>query len=125
MKITPTVSFPSIMVASRLLPLPSYDTNDTPLDFNAQLCDTLIQNWRSRKDFVQAYQSFAAVLEYDAVDFAFLSYSVRVTHQKMYMVCVAEIRLAGGFPESEPLVMLHFLQQGHSVPLDNIYARIK
>lgn len=125
MKITPSVSFPAAMTASRLLSLPPYDSNDTPLDFNSQLRDTLIHSWRSRKTFVQAFQSFAAVLEYDAVDFAFLSYSVRVMHQKMYMICVVEVRLAVGFPESEPLVMLHFLQQSHSIPLENIYTRIK
>lgn len=125
MKITPSVVFPISMTATRLMGVPTYHPNDTPLEFNAHVKDALLRTWGHRKALVEAFQTFTAVLEYDATDFSFLSYTVRVTHQKMYMVCVAELRLTCGFPDVEPLVMLHFLQQNHSVPLENLYTRIK
>lgn len=72
----------------------------------------------SRKLFLEELQRFTAILEYDAIDFAFILIALRMKYNNMYTICTVEIRLAHSFPMSIPLLSLHDLQNSFSAPVD-------
>ena len=72
----------------------------------------------SRKSFLEEMQRFTAVLEYDAIDFAFILIALRMKYNNMYTICTVEIRLTHSFPLSIPLLSLHDLQNSFSAPVD-------
>lgn len=75
------------------------------------------RNWLQRKKFIHEMQNISAVIEYDALDFSFITIAVRLKHLKMITLCSVDYRLSPNFPMTVPsiLISLHDLQNKFSV----------
>ena len=122
---TASVQMPSILPCSKTIEFPPYNDNMTPRDYHSLVENILSMKLSQRRNFILEMRKIAAVLEFDAVDFSFVSVGVRMRSASMFSLCVADIRLSSTFPESLPLVSVHDLASGSSHPLaSSLFSQI-
>lgn len=103
----------------RHLILPSWDANSTLYDYLPALEESIALSWGHRKRFVSELQQIAAVVEFDPVDFSFVSLSLRLTRNKHFILSIVDLRIPAQFPSSPILLLIHDLLSGSSYPLEN------
>ena len=104
----------------RHVPLPSWDGSSTTLfDFLPAVEQSIADTWGRRKRFVSELQQIAAVVEFDPVDFSFVSLSLRLTRNKHFILSIVDLRIPALFPSAPILLQIHDLLSGSSYPLEN------
>lgn len=71
-----------------------------------------------RKSFTGELGTISALIEYDAIDYAFVVVAIRIKSQIKCTLCTAEFRLTSQFPDTMALVSVHDLTTNFSTPLD-------
>ena len=112
-----SMHFPSILGTSRTVDFPSFSDNMSIRDYISLLENILSMRLSQRRNFVWEIRRIAALLEFDAVDFGYVSFALRMRNVSTFLLCIVELRLSGSFPESLPLVSVHDMASEISYPL--------
>jgi Brain and reproductive organ-expressed protein (BRE) len=112
--------FPKGMVALSWVPYSKHEEDANIFELLSQIETALLANWRKRKAFVQELVKLSASLEYDAIDFSYISIAVRLKRNKLITLCSIEFRLGADFPQELPKIAFVDLMnsQSHVVIVD-------
>ena len=120
-----SMHFPSVLITSKTVDFPSFNDKMGVRDYLSLVENILSMKLLQRRNFALEFRKIAAVLEFDAVDFSYVSFAVRMRSASMFSLCVVELRLPGSFPESLPLVSVHDMASETSYPLDSaVFSQI-
>jgi len=103
----------------RHIVLPNWDSSNTLYDYLPAIEQRIADTWGERKRFVSELQQVAAVVEFDPVDFSFVSLSMRLTRNKHFILSIVDLRIPSQFPTAPILLLVHDLLSGSSYPLEN------
>ena len=116
----PGLQFPKENLPNlRNIALPNWDSSSTLYDYLPAVEQRIADTWGLRKKFVSELQQLAAVVEFDPVDFSFVSIAMRLTRHKHFILSIVDLRISGNFPTSPILLMVHDLLSGTSYPLES------
>ena len=123
------VMIPKSMPCSKNIDFPKNSnknlTDDNELiDLIPSIESKILKSWRSRKLFIEELKQISAVLEYDAIDFSYVSIVLRMKYNNMYTICTIEFRISHFFPAAIPLMSLHDLQNAFSTPIDTSSVKV-
>jgi hypothetical protein len=121
---TPYLIFPPTMTSSKYIELPQYKNDMLLFDYVTLIEHKLYTNWNKRKLFIQELQNISTVIEFDPIDFSYVAICIKLTKDKLFVLCTVEIRLSDGFPISAPLLVVNDIQNSGSYPLENISLKI-
>mmetsp|Transcript_5506 Transcript_5506/g.5684 ORF Transcript_5506/g.5684 Transcript_5506/m.5684 type:complete len:347 (+) Transcript_5506:213-1253(+) len=118
-----TLIFPSTMILSKTIHtsdnLPKWTSDMLISDYLLAVESKLTYSWSSRRGFMEELRRIAAVVEFDPVDFSFISIVLRQKLGKRYVVCTVEIRFSSSFPNTAPYLTIYDLQTTYSTPIDS------
>lgn len=83
----------------------------------------LVNTWLKRKLFVEEIIGIATIIEYDPIDFSFISFAVRLKKGRLFSLCICECKFYNPLLLL-PLVSIHDFQNTFSFPLDNLQEKI-
>ena len=109
--VEPKLVFPASFPCSRGVGLPSWGPDSMLFDYIADVERRIATALCYRRAFTQELQRIAAVVDFDPLDFSFVSVALRLTQKKMAVICTADIRLPPSFPAAAPQLLVHDLQQ--------------
>jgi hypothetical protein len=116
----PSLHFPKQHLPNlRHIHLPNWDSNSTLYDFLPAVEQTIADTWGTRKRFVTELQQISSVVEFDPVDFSYVSLSLRLTRNKHFILSIVDLRIPPHFPSAPILLLMHDLLSGASYPLEN------
>jgi hypothetical protein len=109
--IEPSILFPPALSSSNAFELPRW-TRDTMLfDYVSTVESLVMQPWIIRKSFIQELQRISAVAEFDAIDFSSATIILRLTRNKMVLICSVDMTLPTHLsPGSAISLLVHDLQ---------------
>lgn len=101
----PSISFPAAMPCTRGIDVPRWEYESlTVFEYITKLENSVLANWETRYVFVQQLLLLGAVTEFDAVDFSYVSFILRVKQKNMFSMCSIEVKLGSSFPREPPMV---------------------
>ena len=122
---TPSIHIPSILPTSKMVEYPSFNDKMSVRDYLSLVENILSMKLLQRRNFAFELRRITAVLEFDALDFSYISFAVRLRSASKFSLCVVELRLSGRFPESLPLVSVHDMASETSYPLESsVFAKV-
>ena len=111
-----SINFPRTMPCSKAMDIPRWNPDTMLFDYLPMLENRIFAGWFSRHSFVQELQRIAAVIEFDPIDFSFVSFVLRLKQNNLFTVCAVEIRL-NSFPSLAPLLALYDMQTTFTTPI--------
>jgi hypothetical protein len=116
---SPRLVFPPNLPCSRQILLPDWNRDTMLFDYISDVETKLWLSLKYRKCFTEELQKIAAVVTFDPLDYSFVSIALRLSKNKMAVVCTVDIRIPGNFPSSPLPLLVHDLQQNCDYNLDS------
>lgn len=117
--ISSCVKYPILMPCSRFADVPKWNTaNETISDYIHSAETAIYLNWRDRQAFVKQLESITATYEFDAIDFSYIAFVLRVKMKSMFSMCSVEVKFHSTSPKDPPQVTLLDMQTSLSSIID-------
>eukprot|EP01041_Mallomonas_annulata_P011761 gene11761-24661_t len=113
------IFFPPTMPCSKFIEIPKWTSDTIILDYLLEIESRLAGSWTARRLFLEELQRIAAVVEFDPIDFSFVSIAIRLKLNKVFAVCTVEMRLSHTFPSTAPLLAIFDLQTAFSSVIES------
>jgi hypothetical protein len=114
---TPSLAIPSTLPLSRQITLPSWSKDTLLFDYIHSIERLFLQSWYPRQLFIYHLQSLCAVLEFDPIDFSTVTVALKLSKNKMTIVCTVEIQIPFQFPQAPLGLLVQDLLHRNSYPL--------
>ena len=119
------IDAPTSLPCTKALSFPSFGADMQVSDYTSMAENIISMNLSQRRTFVLEMLRISASIEFDALDFSFVAFTVRLKSASMFSVCVVEVRLSHAFPDTLPLASIHDLSTNFSAPIEShIFSRI-
>lgn len=97
--------FPPSMSCCQDVETPQWDYESlTIFEYVSVLEKIVLDNWEVRYLFMRQLQKISAVVELDAIDFAYAAVVLRAKQNQMFSMCSIEIKLTASFPTEPPMI---------------------
>jgi hypothetical protein len=119
--ISSSIKYPVSMPCSRFTDVPKWNSvNETITDYIHSAETAIYLNWRDRQSFVKQLESISATYEFDAVDFSYVAFVIRVKMKNMFSMCSVEVKFHSTYPKDPPQVILLDMQTSLSSIIDPV-----